>query len=153
MKKFKYDLFISATEQSHSFTLPLVEALRKAGIRVWFDKFEVKAGYNLFELIKKANEESRFALVILSQDRLQNKTPYIEFVDDIIFETYDSHRIIPICHQVGFREVRESLPFLVDNVAIHSDSDKSSIVRQIQDILKRDQEGRKKTKGGGSQDH
>jgi hypothetical protein len=48
MKKRMFDVFIShASEDKEAFVEPLATELRKRGLKVWFDKFELKVGDSL----------------------------------------------------------------------------------------------------------
>jgi hypothetical protein len=49
-----WDVFIShASEDKHKVALPLADALRRAGVRVWLDQHELKLGDSLSEKIDK----------------------------------------------------------------------------------------------------
>jgi len=64
----EFDVFICHASEDKGFVRPLAVALRKLGVRVWFDEFEIEVGDSLSKKIDKGLAASRFGLVVLSQD-------------------------------------------------------------------------------------
>src|SRR5258708_39027727 len=64
----QWDVFLShASEDKQAVALPLTDALRRAGVRVWLDKFQIDLGDSLRQKIDKGLANSRFGAVILSE--------------------------------------------------------------------------------------
>ena len=64
-----FDVFISHTsEDKDEVVRPLATALRDAGLKVWYDEFELRIGDSLRRKIDKGLASSRFGVVVLSQD-------------------------------------------------------------------------------------
>ena len=63
----KYDVFIShATEDKDDIVRPLAHALQDAGLRVWYDEFELKLGDSLRRKIDVGLVNSSFGIVVFS---------------------------------------------------------------------------------------
>lgn len=63
----EYDVFIChASEDKDDVARPLAEALKAAGLDVWFDEFELRIGSSLRRNIDMGLVHSRFGVVILS---------------------------------------------------------------------------------------
>jgi histidyl-tRNA synthetase len=61
------NVFIShASEDKESVAIPLADALRRAGLKVWLDKSELTIGDSLRASIDARLSESRFGVVIIS---------------------------------------------------------------------------------------
>lgn len=55
------DVFIShASEDKESFVEPLANALEKAGLNIWYDRFKLKLGDSLREKIDQGLANSRY---------------------------------------------------------------------------------------------
>ena len=64
-----YDVFIShASEDKEEVVRPLANALRKAGLKVWYDEFELHIGDSLRRKIDQGLEKIRFGIVVISPD-------------------------------------------------------------------------------------
>ncbi len=62
MTDFDFDVFIShASEDKAVFVTPLANALRKHGLKVWFDRFTLKVGDSLHNSIEKGLARSVMA--------------------------------------------------------------------------------------------
>ena len=71
-----YDVFIShASENKADVALPLANLLKRQGIKVWLDSFELKLGDSLSRSIDQGVAESRFGMVILSPEFLRKDWP------------------------------------------------------------------------------
>ena len=71
-----YDVFIShASENKADVALPLANLLKRQGIKVWLDSFELKLGDSLSRSIDQGLSESRFGIVILSPEFLRKDWP------------------------------------------------------------------------------
>jgi TIR domain/AAA ATPase domain len=56
---YTYDVFVSYAHEDYEWCRILAERLRKAGVRVWFDKWELKPGHHLLVKINEDLQGSR----------------------------------------------------------------------------------------------
>lgn len=66
-EQFKYDVFISHSEKDKPAVRELAERLRKDGLRVWFDEWELKPGDAILRKIQAGLEQSRTLSLVMSQ--------------------------------------------------------------------------------------
>lgn len=113
-----YDVFISHTsEDKEEVVRPLATSLRKAGLDVWYDEFELKIGDSLRRKIDKGLANSRFGVVVLSHDFFGRGWPEYE-LDGLVTRTVSGEQILlPIWHNVTKSEVLDYSPSLADRVA------------------------------------
>ncbi|MFM7038426.1 MAG: toll/interleukin-1 receptor domain-containing protein, partial [Planctomycetaceae bacterium] len=65
-RHFDYDVFLSHATADKPRVLRLAEQLREAGLHVWLDAWEIKAGDNIFLQVEKGLETSRVLVLCLS---------------------------------------------------------------------------------------
>jgi hypothetical protein len=65
-KKFEYDVFLSYNSEDTTRVRRLAERLRAAGVRVWFDKWVIKAGHDIYLAIERGLETSRTLILCMS---------------------------------------------------------------------------------------
>ncbi|MDS4070064.1 MAG: toll/interleukin-1 receptor domain-containing protein [Candidatus Competibacter sp.] len=63
---FRYDLFLSHSSKDKAVVRPLAERLRKDGLKVWFDEWEVKPGDSIPAKIEEGLEHSRVLVLCMS---------------------------------------------------------------------------------------
>ena len=63
---FRYDLFLSHSSKDKAVAQPLAERLRKDGLKVWFDEWEVKPGDSILAKIEEGLEHSRVLVLSMS---------------------------------------------------------------------------------------
>ena len=63
---FRYDVFLSHSSKDKAVVRPIAERLRKDGLRVWFDDWEVKAGDSIPAKIEDGLEHSRVLVLCMS---------------------------------------------------------------------------------------
>jgi hypothetical protein len=135
----KWDLFIShASEDKVSFVRPLVQALQKENISVWYDEFSISFADSLMESIGKGIRDSRFGLVVLSKHFFIKKWTKKEiqalFSKEIL---EDSITILPVWYQVSQEEVFNFSPLLSDKVAIIVGDNPADIENATEKIIKK----------------
>jgi hypothetical protein len=113
-----YDVFIShASEDKDAVVRPLANALKDAGLQVWYDEFELKIGDSLRRKIDAGLARSRFGVVVLSKAFLTKGWTNYE-LDGIITRTVSGEQVLlPVWHDITKQEVIDFSPSLGDKVA------------------------------------
>ncbi|MBI3799677.1 MAG: toll/interleukin-1 receptor domain-containing protein [Deltaproteobacteria bacterium] len=63
---FAYDVFLSHASEDTSWSEQLAERLRNEGVRVWFDKWELRPGAHLLRRLNEGLQQSRKMLAVWS---------------------------------------------------------------------------------------
>jgi TIR domain len=134
----QYDVFIShASEDKAEIAEPLYRGLVAAGVRVWFDKTEIKLGDRLRRKIDDGLARCRFGVVIVSPNFLAKQWPQNELDGLMARETASGEKaILPVWHNLGAAELVKAAPVLADRVACRSSEGIDSIVKKILEALK-----------------
>jgi hypothetical protein len=66
-----WDVFICHASEDKDFAKPLAETLRKEGVRVWFDEFEIKLGESIVSRIEHGLVSSKAGIIVLSPHALE----------------------------------------------------------------------------------
>jgi serine/threonine protein kinase len=115
------DLFIShASEDKNDFIRPLVQALVREGVTVWYDDYEMTIGSDLVKSINKGLTQSRYGVVVMSPNFFNAKKtwPDREVSALLALDDADGHsRVLPIWHQVDKTEVAKHNPLLLRLIA------------------------------------
>jgi hypothetical protein len=132
-----YDVFIShASEDKDAFVRPLAEALRSAGIRVWYDEFTLKWGASLRESIDRGLATSRYGLVVLSHSFFAKDWPQKELNGLFATMKAGDRRILPIWHLLSGEEVKKYSPMLSDLLAVNSTEGVPAIVQKVLSVCR-----------------
>ena len=117
----EYDFFIShAGEDKDDFVRALAETLTGKGAKVWYDEFTLKVGDSLRREIDLGLANSRFGIVILSENFFKKEWPERELNGLVALEIQNQSRILPIWHKVSKDEVAKYSPTLADRVALNT---------------------------------
>ena len=133
-----YDVFIShATEDKDEIVRPLANALVSAGLRVWYDEFELHIGDNLRRKIDAGLARSRFGVVVLSPSFFAKNWPQYELDGLVTREMTGEQVILPLWHHITKSEVISRSPSLADKVARSTaDFTVEEIAREIAAVIK-----------------
>jgi hypothetical protein len=63
---FQFDVFLSHSNKDKPTVRPLAERLRKDGLKVWFDEWEIKPGDSIPSKIEEGLERSRVLVLCMS---------------------------------------------------------------------------------------
>lgn len=103
-----WDVFISyASEDKADAASPLAEALRRAGVRVWLDGFEIQIGDSIRAKIDEGLAHSRYGVAILSDAYFRKAWTGREL--DALFER---DVVLPVWHGVDRARVAQCSPLL-----------------------------------------
>ena len=113
-----FDVFISHTsEDKEDVVRPLATSLCEAGLRVWYDEFELRIGDSLRRKIDRGLANSRFGVVVLSRAFFGRGWPEYE-LDGLVSRTVAGEQVLlPVWHNVTKSEVMDYSPSLADRVA------------------------------------
>jgi len=133
-KKFKtfWDVFISyASEDRNNIAEPLAKNLRQKGLKVWFDKFELKLGDSIRRSIDLGISQSRFGIVILSKSFFGKKWTETELNGLNQLEVNGRKVILPVWCNISAGLVRKFSPTLADRNAVEWSSGLENVSKEI----------------------
>lgn len=132
----KYDLFISYSHKDKfDLVIPLVSMLEKRGLRVWFDKFEIKTGDSITDKINEGLIQARFGLIIISPSYIQSNWARQEL--NAFFKkqiTLNKKHVLPIWYNISLEEMFDYFPLLADYRAIRLE-DNTNFVFVVSELL------------------
>lgn len=136
MPEPRWDVFIShASEDLRSVALPLAEALRQAGLRVWLDDSELTLGDKLRARINDGLAHSDFGIVILSPDFLAKAWPRDELHALMALEEGGRKRLLPLRHRLTQAEVTAADPLLGTRLSLPMDAGWDAVVSAVQSAI------------------
>jgi hypothetical protein len=131
----RWDLFIChAREDKVSLVEPLARALKDAGYQVWYDDFVLTLGDKLIERIQEGLSSSRYGLIILSPS-FRKEWIERELSAFLEREMDQEKSILPVWHQLTYKEVREQFPILSSRFAVSSDIGIDRIVESVRKAI------------------
>ena len=133
------DVFIShASEDKDAIARPLADALRNAGLTVWFDEQELVLGDSLRERIERGLAQSTIGVVILSHAFFAKRWPQQELNGLYArLVSGEDNVIVPIWHRLTKEELTSYAPALADILAGDSTDGPEKLTEQIQRTLAR----------------
>lgn len=132
-----WDVFVShASEDKDGFARPLAEALRAAGLRVWFDESVLQVGDSLRRSIDRGLSQCKFGIVIVSKAFLSKEWPQRELDGLVAREEEGKKVVLPIWHDISAADVRRRSPILADRLAIPSSKGVATVVKEILEVVR-----------------
>ena len=117
----RWDAFVShAWEDKETFVRPLVEALGRLGVSLWYDEVSLKLGDSLSGSIDRGIAKSRNGIVVVSPAFLQKKWPEAELHALMTRRIEDKLKLLPIWHNVDRADVAAFSPMMADLVALQT---------------------------------
>ncbi|MFA6306594.1 MAG: toll/interleukin-1 receptor domain-containing protein [Patescibacteria group bacterium] len=132
-KTKKFDVFICHASEDKSFVEKLAEELRRAGVEVWYDDFQLGWGDDLRPAIDNGLKNSLYGLVVLSKSFLAKKK-WTEYELNGLFakEKRNKKVVLPIWHDIKRDDIAQYSLSLADRLA----KDSSSVVEIISELNK-----------------
>ncbi len=129
----KPDAFIAHDSRDKAdLARPLAVALSKLGLIVWYDEFSLKPGDRLSESIDKGLTECRHAVLLVSQNLLENTTWASTEMSALLTRAIaQANSLIPIWANVDAQAVAVRSARLADMVAIHHSGDAEELATRI----------------------
>jgi hypothetical protein len=116
-----WDAFVSHTwEDKNTFVRPMVEALARLGISLWYDEISLKLGDSLSGSIDRGIAKSRNGIVVVSPAFLRKSWPEAELHALMTRRIEAKLKLLPIWHNVSKKEVAAFSPLLADLVALRT---------------------------------
>ena len=134
----RHDIFIChASEDKEDFVRRLAEALRIAGLNVWYDEFSLGLGDSIRGSIDRGLAASRYGVVVLSHNFFSKEWPQLEL--DAIFAVMKTseRRILPIRHGLSTQDVQGYSPMIAGILAADSSEGIDAVAKQIVKICQR----------------
>ena len=101
---FRYDVFLSHSTKDKPIVLEIAERLKKDGIKVWFDAWEIKPGASISAKVDEGLESSRVLVFFMSANAFGS--------DWALLESYTARFKDPLNKKLGF------IPLRLDNSPI-----------------------------------
>ncbi len=122
-KPLKFDVFISHASEDKDYVGELAQALKQAGIKVWYDEYILKWGDSLRETITQGLLNSSFGIVVFSKHFL-GKKKWTEFELDSLFAREEGTKVIlPIWHNISREDFLDYDPAFANRMAKQSNKD------------------------------
>ena len=114
----EFDVFISyATEDKEEVAKPLVNELEKLGLQVWFDENILEPGDSLSSAVDAGLAKAKYGLVILSPNFFSKRWPNYELSGLKARQLNGEQIILPVWHNVDFKDVLKFSAPLADMFA------------------------------------
>ncbi len=143
----RYDLFIChANEDKETVVRPLVQILKRQGLRIWYDEASIQIGDSLKKSIEAGISKSNYAAVILSPSFFVKNWPKAE-LDALVDNELETGvpKILLVWHQVTAKEVYSFSPALADRIAITTDGGIEQIASKLEQVITSSVKPRKPT--------
>ncbi len=117
----EYDVFVShAWEDKEDFVDEFVEALTALGVRVWYDKNQIKWGDSMRERIDDGLKKSRFGVAVLSPNYIAENKYWTKAELDGLFqlESVNGKTLLPIWHNLTKQQVMNYSPIIANKLAM-----------------------------------
>ena len=117
----EYDVFIShAWEDKKDFVDELVDELKKAGFKVWYDTSGIKWGDSMRQKIDEGLSHSKFGIVVLSPSYIAPDKYWTKAELDALFslESVNGKMLLPIWHHLTKQEVMAFSPIIANRKAM-----------------------------------
>jgi TIR domain-containing protein len=132
----RWDVFIShATEDKRLVAEPLAQALKDAGLSVWYDQFELRLGDRLRRSIDEGVRNSRFGIVVLSPSFFIKHWTQLELDGLAQREESGEKVILPIWYNISVEEVRKYSILLADRIALRWTDGLHKIVTEVLSVV------------------
>ncbi|HEX4497655.1 MAG TPA: toll/interleukin-1 receptor domain-containing protein [Thermoanaerobaculia bacterium] len=94
-EQHSFDVFVSYASSDKPWATEFVSALKEAGVKIWFDKFDLVPGEPWQERIGEALRASRTLVVVLSPHSAESPWTFFELGAAVA----DHKRIIPVARE------------------------------------------------------
>jgi hypothetical protein len=115
----------------------LVNALKRAGVKVWYDEDLLQWGDGLRASIDRGLVNSRYGIVVFSKAFLRKKHWTEHELNGLFAKERNGRKVIlPIWHKITDRELLRYSPAFADRIAMISKRDSiNDIVKNLKKLL------------------
>lgn len=114
-------IFVShASEDKEAFVRPLAHALKRHGLKVWYDEFSLHPGDSLRRSIDRGLSECTAGVVVLSPAFFAKEWPQRELDALFTSEIAGRSKLIPIWYNIDFAAIVAASPLLADRFALNA---------------------------------
>lgn len=125
-------IFVShASEDKEDFVRPLAHALKRKGLKVWYDEFSLRPGDSLRRSIDRGLTECTAGVVVLSPAFFAKEWPQRELDALFTSEIAGRSKILPIWYNVDAGRVLAASPLLADRLALDAHLGVENIASKI----------------------
>jgi hypothetical protein len=129
----KWDVFIShASEDKAAIAAPLANALKEKGFEVWYDELVLRVGDSLRASIDRGLANSRFGIVILSEQFFAKHWPQQELNGLASREIGGRKVILPVWHEIDRDRIANFSPTLADRLGALT---KNGFEKVVEDLV------------------
>jgi hypothetical protein len=134
----KFDVFLShAFEDKDAIARPLYDALKAAGVTVWFDEAVLHWGDSLRRKIDDGLARCTYGIIIISPSFLIKEWPQRELDGLVAREVAGAKTIIlPIWHDIDKATIIQKSPTLADRLAAKSTEEIPALVEKILKVIR-----------------
>lgn len=140
----QYDVFVShAWEDKEEFVDELVDAMRKAGITVWYDTTQMLWGDSMRQRIDDGLKKSKFGIAVLSPNYIAEGKYWTKAELNGLFqlESVNGKTLLPIWYNLNKKDVMNFSPIIADKKAMTSATmTAQEIATELATLLKKDAE-------------
>ena len=134
----KWDVFICyASEDKEDLARPLAESLTQAGLKVWFDSFEIKVGDSIERSIKYGIANSKYGIIIIGKSFYSKKWTQDELSALATKGNANEKVLLPILHGVTVEDIKSIDPIIVDRHALNSNIGISQLTKELLSAMNR----------------
>ena len=132
-------MFVCHASEDKIFVRALVKALKRAGVKVWYDEDLLEWGDGLRTSINRGLANSRYGIVVFSKAFLKKKHWTEHELDGLFAKERNGRKVIlPIWHNITDRELLKYSPAFADRIAMISKRDSiTDIVTNVKKLLRR----------------
>lgn len=132
-----YDTYVGhASEDKAEIARPLVDRLRKLGIRAWYDESDIGFGDVPLKKMDEGLKNSNSGLLIISHSFFNKKYTMEELYALLDASIEKGKPIFLILHKMTKEELREHSPLLATKKFIHSDEGIDEIAEKLRERIK-----------------
>ena len=132
-----WECFIAyAGEDRADVVRPLADKLQEAGVKVWFDEWELRVGDSLSRKIDEGLRQSAYGVVVLSPRFFGKGWPERELSGLVQRQTAEGTKLVlPVWHEVDADQVRNCSPPLADLIATSTSRGIGTVAQDLLDAM------------------
>jgi len=110
-------IFISYESKDNDIVISLAETLKKIGIKVRLNEFQLSSMDSIQKSINQGVSESRYGIVVLGPHFLKKKWPERDLASLLTVDNKYKENILPVCYKIDFEDIKKFFPILAEEKA------------------------------------